>query len=157
MYIHICKPFLGSLLAGIALIILIPLLLTVSVLLVLSTGKSPFFLQTRVGYRGRLFKIIKFKTMNDRKDENGQLLPDEQRLFPLGRFLRSSSLDELPQLINILKGDMAFVGPRPWIPTPDGGIPAQLLPEALLRASRHHRHGPDPRPQRHPLLPPPLL
>lgn len=103
MYIHICKPFLGSLLAGIALIILIPLLLTVSVLLVLSTGKSPFFLQTRVGYRGRLFKIIKFKTMNDRKDENGQLLPDEQRLFPLGRFLRSSSLDELPQLINILK------------------------------------------------------
>lgn len=113
MYIHICKPFLGSLLAGIALIILIPLLLTVSVLLVLSTGKSPFFLQTRVGYRGRLFKIIKFKTMNDRKDENGQLLPDEQRLFPLGRFLRSSSLDELPQLINILKGDMAFVGPRP--------------------------------------------
>ena len=113
MYIHICKPFLGSLLAGIALIILIPLLLTVSVLLVLSTGKSPFFLQTRVGYRGRLFKIIKFKTMNDRKDENGQLLPDEQRLFPLGRFLRSSSLDELPQLINILKGDMSIVGPRP--------------------------------------------
>ena len=149
MYIHICKPFLGSLLAGIALIILIPLLLTVSVLLVLSTGKSPFFLQTRVGYRGRLFKIIKFKTMNDRKDENGQLLPDEQRLFPLGRFLRSSSLDELPQLINILKGDMAFVGPRPWIPT--------QMPEALLRAPRHHRHGPDPRPQWHPLLPPPLL
>ena len=113
MYIHICKPFLGSLLAGIALIILIPLLLTVSVLLVLSTGKSPFFLQTRVGYRGRLFKIIKFKTMNDRKDENGQLLPDEQRLFPLGRFLRSSSLDELPQLINILKGDICLLYTSP--------------------------------------------
>ena len=123
MYIHICKPFLGSLIAGTALIILLPLLLIVSGLLVLSTGKSPFFLQTRVGYRGRLFKIIKFKTMTDEKDEHGNLLPDEQRMFRLGSFLRRSSLDELPQLINILKGDMAFVGPRPWIPSQMAAFP----------------------------------
>lgn len=124
MYIRICKPFLGSLIAGTALIILLPLLLIVSGLLVLSTGKSPFFLQTRVGYRGRLFKIIKFKTMTDEKDEHGNLLPDEHRMFPLGSFLRSCSLDELPQLINILKGDMAFVGPRPWIPSQMAALPA---------------------------------
>lgn len=148
MYIHICKPFLGSILAGIALIILIPLLLTVSVLLVLSTGKSPFFLQTRVGYKGKLFKIIKFKTMNDRKDENGQLLPDEQRMSPLGRYLRSTSLDELPQLINILKGDMAFVGPRPWIPSQMAAFPASycrkrcsVRPGITGMAQIHGRNG----------------
>lgn len=148
MYMHICKPFLGSLLAGTALIILIPLLLIVSVLLVLSTGKSPFFLQTRVGYRGRLFKIIKFKTMNDNKDENGRLLPDEQRLFPLGNFLRSSSLDELPQLINILKGDMAFVGPRPWIPSQMAAFPpsycqkrCSVRPGITGMAQIHGRNG----------------
>ena len=95
MYIHICKPFLGSLLAGIALIILIPLLLTVSVLLVLSTGKSPFFLQTRVGYRGRLFKIIKFKTMNDRKDENGQLRLLRQK----DHYLYEQQIEEGDQVI----------------------------------------------------------
>ena len=148
MYIHICKPFLGSLLAGIALIILIPLLLIVSVLLVLSTGKSPFFLQTRIGYKGKPFKIIKFKTMNDSKAENGQLLPDEQRLFPLGRFLRSSSLDELPQLINILKGDMAFVGPRPWIPSQMAALPhsycqkrCSVRPGITGMAQIHGRNG----------------
>lgn len=148
MYIHICKPFLGSLLAGIALIILIPLLLIVSVLLVLSTGKSPFFLQTRIGYKGKPFKIIKFKTMNDSKAENGQLLPDEQRLFPLGRFLRNSSLDELPQLINILKGDMAFVGPRPWIPSQMAALPpsycqkrCSVRPGITGMAQIHGRNG----------------
>lgn len=148
MYMHICKPFLGSLLAGTALIILLPLLLIVSGLLVLSTGKSPFFLQTRVGYRGRPFKIIKFKTMTDGKDEHGNLLPDEQRLFPLGSFLRNSSLDELPQLINILKGDMAFVGPRPWIPSQMAAFPpsycqkrCSVRPGITGMAQIHGRNG----------------
>ena len=116
MYMHICKPVISSLLAGMALVILSPLLLTISVLLFLSTRKSPFFLQTRVGYQGKLFKIIKFKTMTDARDEHGRLLPDNQRLFPLGNFLRTNSLDELPQLINILKGDMSLIGPRPERP-----------------------------------------
>ncbi|MBT8778325.1 sugar transferase [Akkermansia muciniphila] len=148
MYMHICKPFLGSLIAGTALIILLPLLLIVSGLLVLSTGKSPFFLQTRVGYRGRLFKIIKFKTMTDEKDEHGNLLPDEQRVFRLGSFLRSSSLDELPQLINILKGDMAFVGPRPWIPSQMAAFPpsycqrrCSVRPGITGMAQIHGRNG----------------
>lgn len=124
MYMHICKPLLSSLLAGIALIILCPMLLTISVLLFLITGKSPFFLQTRVGYQGKLFKIIKFKTMTDACDQHGRLLPDRERLFPLGTFLRSNSLDELPQLINILKGDMVIVGPRPWIPSQMNALPS---------------------------------
>lgn len=148
MYMHICKPFLGSLIAGTALIILLPLLLTVSGLLVLSTGKSPFFLQTRVGYRGKLFKIIKFKTMTDGRDEHGNLLPDEERMFRLGSFLRSSSLDELPQLINILKGDMAFVGPRPWIPSQMAAFPASycqkrcsVRPGITGMAQIHGRNG----------------
>ena len=123
MYMHICKPVISSLLAGMALVILSPLLLTISVLLFLSTRKSPFFLQTRVGYQGKLFKIIKFKTMTDACDEHGRLLPDNQRLFALGNFLRSNSLDELPQLINILKGDMVIVGPRPWIPSQMEALP----------------------------------
>lgn len=86
--------------------------------------------------------------MNDRKDENGQLLPDEQRLFPLGRFLRSSSLDELPQLINILKGDMAFVGPRPWIPSQMAAFPpnycrkrCSVRPGITGMAQIHGRNG----------------
>lgn len=116
MYMRICKPVISSLFAGIALVILSPLLLTISVLLLLFTRKSPFFLQTRVGYQGKLFKIIKFKTMTDARDECGRLLPDNQRLFPLGNFLRTNSLDELPQLINILKGDMVIVGPAPGFP-----------------------------------------
>lgn len=117
MYLQICKSLLGSLIAALALLILSPLLLTIAILLILITRTSPFFFQTRVGYQGRLFTIIKFKTMLDTRNEQGQLLPDEQRTFRFGNFLRHNSLDELPQLINILKGDMAFVGPRPWIPS----------------------------------------
>lgn len=123
MYLQIFKPFLGSLIAGTALVILSPLLLTIVILLFFTTRKSPFFFQTRVGYQGRLFTIIKFKTMLDVRDEQGQLLPDEQRTFPLGSFLRHNSLDELPQLINVLNGDMAFVGPRPWIPSQLEALP----------------------------------
>lgn len=116
MYIHIWKPLIGMTVAGMALLVLAPLLILISVCLFCITRKSPFFLQTRVGRHEKLFKIIKFKTMTNDRDLSGTLLSDAERGFPFGDFLRRSSLDELPQLINILKGDMAFVGPRPWIP-----------------------------------------
>ena len=98
------------------LIIVSPLLAVISIILLVHTRKSPFFFQTRVGYRGKLFRVFKFKTLTDARDSEGLLLPDDFRSFPLGTFLRGYSLDELPQLVNIIKGDMSIVGPRPWIP-----------------------------------------
>ncbi|TDL99952.1 MAG: lipid carrier--UDP-N-acetylgalactosaminyltransferase [Flavobacteriaceae bacterium] len=116
MYPKLIKPcidFVGSLLGC---IILFPIFLLVFFFLALSNKGTPLFFQKRPGKNGKIFEIIKFKTMNDNKDENGNLLPDEKRLTKVGGFVRKTSLDEIPQLINVLKGDMSLIGPRPLLP-----------------------------------------
>ncbi len=116
MYIYFKKIF-DSLIACIAFIILLPVFITV-ILFLLITGKKGkiFFTQQRPGKNGKIFKVIKFKTMNDKKDENGNLLPDEKRLTKIGKFIRKTSLDEIPQLLNVIQGDMSLIGPRPLLP-----------------------------------------
>jgi len=99
-----------------AFLSLFPLFFMVTVLLLIANKGNPFFLQIRPGKKGRLFKIIKFKTMNDGRDINGQLLTDAERLTPIGSFIRRTSLDELPQLLNVIKGEMSLIGPRPLLP-----------------------------------------
>ena len=107
------KPLFDVLAASILLIILSPIIIAVIILLAIANKGSIFFLQTRPGFKAKPFEIIKFKTMRDAFDENGNPLPDEVRLTKIGQFVRSASLDELLQLINVLKGDMSLVGPRP--------------------------------------------
>lgn len=104
------------LIALIGLILLSPVFIVVTILLYFANQGKPFFFQARPGLNEKIFHIIKFKTMNDRKDEKGNFLPDSERLTPVGSFIRQTSLDELPQLINVLKGDMALIGPRPLLP-----------------------------------------
>lgn len=116
MYQTTLKPLLDFFAAIIALILLSPLLVIVGVMLSLSNRGNPFFVQKRPGKDGRIFKIIKFRTMTDQRDRHGNLLPDDQRLTFMGKVVRKSSLDELPQLINVVKGDMSLVGPRPLLP-----------------------------------------
>lgn len=116
MYRHFFKRFLDFWIALVALVCLSPLLIIVTIWLhYANKGAGAFFLQDRPGLHGKIFKIIKFKTMTDERDVNGNLLPDEDRLTKVGSFVRSTSLDELPQLINVLKGDMALIGPRPLL------------------------------------------
>ena len=116
MYKNFFKRFLDFWISLVALVCISPLLLVVAVWLHFANkGGGAFFLQERPGKDGKIFKVIKFKTMTDERDENGELLPDEQRLTRVGRFVRSTSIDELPQLINVLKGDMALIGPRPLL------------------------------------------
>ena len=113
------------------LAILWPILLVITIWLHFANkGAGAFFLQERPGKNGKIFKVVKFKTMTDERDAEGNLLPDADRLTNVGRFVRSTSIDELPQLINILKGDMAFIGPRPLL--------VQYLP--LYNEEQHHRH-----------------
>lgn len=120
--------FLGAL---IALIVLSPIFLATIVLLFFANkGAGVFFTQDRPGKNERIFKALKFKTMTDERDADGNLLPDADRLTPVGKFIRSTSIDELPQLINILQGDMAFIGPRPLL--------VQYLP--LYSEEQHRRH-----------------
>ncbi|WP_142724660.1 MULTISPECIES: sugar transferase [unclassified Chryseobacterium] len=116
MYKFFLKRVLDFLIALIALIILAPIFIIVMVLLYFANQGKPFFVQARPGLNEKIFNIIKFKTMNDKKDTQGNYLPDSERLTPVGSFIRRTSLDELPQLINVLKGDMAIIGPRPLLP-----------------------------------------
>ena len=119
MYKHFFKRIFDFVLALLALVCLSPLLLVVAVWLHFANkGAGVFFLQQRPGLHGKLFKIIKFKTMTDERAPDGTLLPDMQRLTRVGRFVRSTSIDELPQLVNVLKGDMALIGPRPPLAGP---------------------------------------
>ncbi len=117
MYKHFIKRLLDFTIVFCALLILWPILLLITIWLHFANkGAGAFFFQDRPGKDERLFKVIKFKTMTDERDENGKLLPDAVRLTKVGRFVRSTSIDELPQLINVLKGDMALIGPRPLMP-----------------------------------------
>jgi len=130
MYEKYIKRPLDFLLSLCAIVVLSPLLLVLTILGAIKMGGNPFFTQYRPGWHENIFKLIKFRTMDNRTDSYGNLLPDEVRLNAYGRFLRSTSLDELPELFNIVKGDMSIVGPRP------------LLTEYLPRYNeeQHHRH-----------------
>ena len=116
MYKHFFKRVLDFCISLIALVCISPILLVVTIWLHFANkGAGAFFFQERPGKNGKIFKVIKFKTMTDERDSNGKLLPDAQRLTKVGKFVRSTSIDELPQLINVLKGDMALIGPRPLL------------------------------------------
>lgn len=115
MYKNILKPIFDYTFSFLLILILSPLLLLLIMLLYFFNQKNVFFFQSRPGKNERVFQIIKFKTMTDEKDQNGNLLPDEKRLTKMGKFVRKTSLDELPQLFNVLKGDMSFIGPRPLL------------------------------------------
>jgi len=116
MYKLVFKRILDFSFSLLGLTILSPIFLLVTFFLCLANRGKPFFFQKRPGKNGKIFRIIKFKTMNDRTDSEGNLLPDADRLTPVGKFVRKTSLDEIPQLINVLKGDMSLVGPRPLLP-----------------------------------------
>jgi len=131
MYKFFFKRFFDFCIALIALICISPILLVVTIWLRFANkGAGAFFFQERPGLHCRIFKVIKFKTMTDNRDENGNLLPDAQRLTKVGKFVRSTSIDELPQLINVLKGDMSLIGPRPLL--------VQYLPLYSKEQMRRH-------------------
>ena len=131
MYKHFFKRFLDFWTALIALICISPILLVVTIWLHFANkGAGAFFFQERPGKDGKIFRVIKFKTMTDERDAEGKLLPDAQRLTKVGRLVRSLSIDELPQLFNVLKGDMALIGPRPLLP--------QYLPLYTPEQARRH-------------------
>ena len=115
MYRHYVKPFLDFCLGLVLLILFAPLLLLCAGLIFWKLGSPILFTQERPGLKGKIFKIYKFRTMSNERDEKGELLPDEMRLKGFGKIIRSSSLDELPQLFNVLKGEMSFIGPRPLL------------------------------------------
>lgn len=131
MYLHYFKRLIDFIIAFFVLIIIWPILLAISIWLHFANkGAGAFFLQERPGKNGKLFKVIKFKTMTDECDKDGNLLPDERRLTKIGKFIRSTSIDELLQLINVLKGDMSLIGPRPLLP--------QYLPLYSKEQARRH-------------------
>ncbi|WP_348717954.1 sugar transferase [Tenacibaculum sp. 190130A14a] len=130
MYKRGIKRVIDFVISFVALIILSPVFILVTLFLTIVNGGKPFFFQARPGKNERIFKIIKFKTMNDKKDSEGQLLPDKDRLTAVGNFVRKTSLDEIPQLLNVIKGDMSLIGPRPLLP--------QYLP--LYNQEQKQRH-----------------
>ena len=131
MYKHFFKRVIDFTIAFIALLVIWPILLVIYIWLTISNkGAGAFFFQDRPGLHSKIFKVIKFKTMIDERDTEGNLLPDAERLTKVGRFIRSTSIDELPQLINVLKGDMALIGPRPLL--------VQYLPLYSKEQARRH-------------------
>ena len=131
MYKNCLKRVFDFIIVLCVLLIIWPFLLIVTILLLIfNEGAGAFFLQERPGYKGKPFKIIKFKTMNEKKGPDGKLLPDVQRITKFGSFVRNMSIDELPQLINVLKGDMAIIGPRPLL--------MQYLPLYSKEQARRH-------------------
>ena len=130
MYKNYIKRLIDFLVAFLGLLILSPVFIIVTIGLYFANDGKPFFFQARPGLKEKIFNIIKFKTMNDKKDIHGNLLSDAERLTPIGSFVRKTSLDELPQLINVLKGDMSLIGPRPLLP--------QYLP--LYNNTQKRRH-----------------
>jgi lipopolysaccharide/colanic/teichoic acid biosynthesis glycosyltransferase len=130
LYRHFFKTLIDRAIALVVLILASPVLLVVMLALWWANDGKPFFYQKRPGLGEKVFSIIKFKTMNDKKDENGELLSDAERLTPIGKFVRKTSLDELPQLINVLKGEMSLIGPRPLL--------VEYLPLYNQRQKRRH-------------------
>jgi undecaprenyl phosphate N,N'-diacetylbacillosamine 1-phosphate transferase len=130
MYKNIFKRVLDLFVALTAILLLSPLITLVTILLYIANDGKPFFFQARPGKKERLFKIIKFKTMTDKRDVEGSLLPDSDRLTSIGSFVRKTSLDELPQLLNVVMGDMSLIGPRPLLP--------EYLPLYSKEQSRRH-------------------
>lgn len=131
MYKHFFKRVIDFTIALVALLIISPILLVVTIWLHFANkGAGAFFFQERPGLHGKIFKVIKFKTMTDERDAEGNLLPDAARLTKVGKFVRSTSIDELPQLVNVLKGDMALIGPRPLL--------VQYLPLYSPEQARRH-------------------
>lgn len=130
MYNSFFKRLIDCIGASFGLLILSPLFVITTVGLYFSNRGKPFFFQLRPGLNGGIFKIIKFKTMNDKKDAGGKLLSDDQRLTKIGKFVRKNSLDELPQLLNVIKGEMSLIGPRPLLP--------EYMP--LYDANQRRRH-----------------
>ena len=131
MYKNGIKRIIDFVLSLIGLVVLSPVFIIVTILLYFANkGAGVFFTQERPGKEGRIFKVIKFKTMTDERDEKGELLSDKERLTKIGQFIRSTSLDEIPQLINVLKGDMALIGPRPLL--------VEYLPLYSKQQARRH-------------------
>lgn len=131
MFYPILKHFFDKVFALIAFIVLSPLILLIGIVLFIDLKAWPVFVQKRPGYHQKIFSIYKFKTMRDTKDEKGALLPDFERVTRLGKIIRQLSLDELPQLINVLKGQMSFVGPRPLLP--------EYLPLYSVEQNKRHQ------------------
>jgi len=115
MYNSFIKRFLDFTLCFVGVLMLSPIILILIILLAIANNGKPFFFQSRPGKNERIFKIVKFKSMNDKKDEKGELLPFEKRITKTGKFIRKYSLDEIPQLFNVIKGDMSLIGPRPLL------------------------------------------